>query len=781
MRCQLVTLILDGNLEHQGFRVTAEVGAEGDRPAAVVTGTLPTDPVLQQQLQAWQQCYRQLDTPTRIRPKEIVYVGSIQRVAACQQAAQKLQQQFNQWLSAAAFRPIDRRLREELQPDDIVRVLVRTANPDLQQLPWHLWEFLEHYPQAEVALSAAQFKRPAIAPGNSTQVNVLAILGHSAGIDVSRDRALLTALPQAHVTFLVEPQRQDINDQLWERPWHVLFFAGHSESAAATGRIFINPHDSLTLEELRYGLRRAIANGLQLAIFNSCDGLGLVPALEQVNLPQLIVMRQPVPDRIAQLFLTYLLPAYAAGQPLPLALRQARERLQGLEGDFPCASWLPVLVQTVPDPPPTWPQLQGDTQSSPLASPPTSPAAPLVSDRRRGHIALVASVAASVLILAVRSLGGLQPAELRAYDRLLQQRLPRATPERLLVVEATEADINRYGYPLPDAVLAQVIERLQPYEPRLIGLDIFRDRPEENSPLAPLLAAQNNLVGLCSVRLGQGDGIAPPPSLPTERLGFSNVVEDHDGVMRRHLLFMTPEIDDPCATEFSLSAQLAIQYLDAQGIEPQILPDERLQLGRAQFAPLQSHSGPYHQLDHWGFQVWLNYTATETFVQQISVADLLTQNIDLESLENYIVLIGMSAPVSNPTDFFLTPAGANQWPRQQTEGVLLHAQMVNHLLTAALDGRSPIRVWPAGVELVWITAWCGLGGLVGWRGRRLSVAAIAAGGSVLLLYGIAWGLLNLSWWVPLVPAAIGSTLATVVTVASAHGLDHSQLRKKLPS
>ncbi|MEL6763646.1 MAG: CHASE2 domain-containing protein [Cyanobacteria bacterium J06607_6] len=246
-------------------------------------------------------------------------------------------------------------------------------------------------------------------------------------------------------------------------------------------------------------------------------------------------------------------------------------------------------------------------------------------------------------------------------------------------------------------------------------------------------------------------------------------------------MFMTPEVDDPCATEFSLSARLAIQYLDAEGIQPQILPDERLQLGQATFAPLQSHSGPYHNLDHWGFQVWLNYAATETFVQQISVSDLLTQNIDLESLENHIVLIGMSAPVSNPTDFFLTPAGANQWPQQQTEGVLLHAQMVNHLLTAALDGRSPIRVWPMGVELVWIAAWCGLGGLVGWRWRRLSVAAIAAGGSVLLLYGIAWGLLNLSWWVPLVPAAIGTTLATVGTFASAHGLDHAQLRKKLPS
>ncbi|MGD1943104.1 MAG: CHASE2 domain-containing protein, partial [Leptolyngbyaceae cyanobacterium] len=550
-------------------------------------------------------------------------------------------------------------------------------------------------------------------------------------------------------------------------------------SAEATGRIFINPHDSLTLEELRYGLRRAIANGLQLAIFNSCDGLGL----EQVNLPQLIVMRQPVPDRIAQLFLTYLLPAYATGHPLPLALRQARERLQGLEGDFPCASWLPVLVQTVPDPPPTWPQLQGGTQSSPLASPTTSPAPPLVRDRRRGSIALVASIAASVLVLAVRSLGGLQPAELRAYDRLLQQRLPHATPERLLVVEATEADINRYGYPLPDAVLAQVIERLQPYEPQLIGLDIFRDRPEPDSPLPALLAEQDNLVGLCSVRTGSEDGqsgIAPPPQLPADRLAFSNVVEDHDGVMRRHLLFMTPQGDDPCGTPFSLSALLAIKYLYAEGIEPQNLSDERLQLGRATFAPLHSQSGPYHNLDHWGFQVWLNYTEMETGFRQISVTDLLTQNPDLESLENHVVLIGMSAPVSNPTDYFLTPMGATRWPRQQTAGVLLHAQMVNHLLTAALDGRSPLRTWPAWGEVLWIVAWGGGGGLIGWRWQRLSWGAIATGTAVLLLYGIAWGLLNLGWWVPLLPAALSTTLAASGTLIGQHRLVNAPTRRKSP-
>ncbi|MDB9524541.1 CHASE2 domain-containing protein [Oscillatoria sp. CS-180] len=780
MRHQFVTLTLNGNLEHHGFRVMVEMGIEGQRPDAVVTGQLPANSILRNALREWQQQYRQLDTPTRIRPKEIVYVGSMQRVAACRQAAKTLAQQFNQWLAAEGLRSIDQRLREELNTQDIVRVLVRTTNRDLYHLPWHLWDFLQRYPQAEVTLGSPQFKRPEIAPPTTKQVNILAILGHSDGIDISRDRALLSQLPNANVTFLVEPQRQAINDQFWERSWDILFFAGHSDSADMTGRIFLNPQESLTLEELSYGLRRAIANGLQLAIFNSCDGLGLAQALESLNLPQMIVMRQPVPDRIAQLFLTYLLPTYAMGQPLPLALRQARERLQGIENEFPCASWLPVLMQTVPDAPPTWQQLQ---QAEPESRSPQSQIAiaEISSNPGRWQPALLATLITAVLVLVVRSLGGLQPWELRAYDRLLQQRLPQSTPERLLVIEATEADVNRYGYPLPDQVLADVIERLRPYEPRLIGLDIFRDRPEANSPLQALFETQENLVGLCNAQIGiQGDqsGIAPPPNLSEDRLGFSNVAEDHDGVIRRHLVFMTPEADDPCATRFSLSALLAMEYLEMADVEQQILPDERLQLGQAIFAPLHSHSGPYHNLDHWGFQVLLNYADTETFVQQISVTDLLTQDLDFESLENYVVLIGMSAPVSNPTDYFLTPEGANRWPREQIAGVLLHAQMVNHLLTAALDGRSPIQIWPQWAEMIWIAGGCGLGGLVGWRYRRLRVAAIVAGGTVLLIYGIAWGLLNLGWWIPWVPAAIGSPLATAGVFASAYGLEQARRSRK---
>ncbi len=58
-------------------------------------------------------------------------------------------------------------------------------------------------------------------------------------------------------------------------------------------------------------LRKAISRGLQLAIFNSCDGLGLANDLAELNIPQIIVMRSPVPDLVAQEFLKHFLKAFS--------------------------------------------------------------------------------------------------------------------------------------------------------------------------------------------------------------------------------------------------------------------------------------------------------------------------------------------------------------------------------------------------------------------------------------------------------------------------------------
>ena len=137
-----------------------------------------------------------------------------------------------------------------------------------------------------------------------------------------------------------------------------MFFAGHSQTEGQTGRIYLNEHstnNSLTIEQLQASLKIAIANGLKLAIFNSCDGLGLANTLEKLHIPTIIVMREPVPNRVAQEFFKHFLTAFAVcHQSLNLSVRQAREQLELIERDFPGASWLPAICQNPAVEPPNW-------------------------------------------------------------------------------------------------------------------------------------------------------------------------------------------------------------------------------------------------------------------------------------------------------------------------------------------------------------------------------------------------------------------------------------------
>ncbi|NJN60346.1 MAG: CHAT domain-containing protein [Coleofasciculaceae cyanobacterium RL_1_1] len=143
------------------------------------------------------------------------------------------------------------------------------------------------------------------------------------------------------------PNREDVNDQLWDQGWDIIFFAGHSTSQTDEAKILLNAHGGyLTVNDLWHGLRRALENGLKLAIFNSCDGLGLAKGLDDRQIPFTIVMRDAIADGVAQHFLRHFLNAFIRENlSLPEAVRNAREKLHVFRDRLPCPSWLPVIVQ----------------------------------------------------------------------------------------------------------------------------------------------------------------------------------------------------------------------------------------------------------------------------------------------------------------------------------------------------------------------------------------------------------------------------------------------------
>lgn len=745
---KLVTLKLEGDLETHGFHVLLEIGAEGARPDIEAIGSLPPNPNLLQQLQKWQESYRLMDAPSRIQPLEINYVGSFNTVDTCQQAAKTLGEQLKAWLSSPSFTPIDQPLREELSSTDTVRLVIRTTNSHLQHLPWHLWDLVDRYPQVEIALGTPTLKRLEERPVKHSSVRILAILGDSSGIDVAADRQLLEAIPGAEVTFLVEPQRQQITDQLWEQPWDLLFFAGHGRTEDGAGKIFINPQESLTLEELKYGLREAVRQGLQLAIFNACDGLGLATALAPIGLPQMILMREPVPDRVAQTFLKYFLDAYVTGDSLYLASRQARERLQGLEDKFPSASWLPIIFQVNPALPKRWSQ---------LTVTPTKENIPKRGTLMGGlplKTLLTIGAVVTASIGTLRWTGVLQRLELAAYDQLMRQQPAPTVDQRVLVVEATREDVNAFGYPLPDDVLALAIEQLKPYNPRVISLDIFRPQVVPSTPLGQQFQKNNNVVALCSFGQGGGnqEGIAPPPDLPATQVGFSNVVVDPDGVLRRQLLFAQPNATSSCASQASLAMLTTLHYLDAEGIQLETIRDQELRLGAATLNPLEAHSGGYQGVEAQGFQMLLRYGEFRK-TERIGLSELLSGTADLDTLENHAVVIGMSAPDSNPTDYFVTPLGAT-WSQTKVPGIDIHAQIINYLLAAALDNQALLKSSPVWVDWLWIAGGALIGCGLTVKRRAWTIWLLSLGLATLALYGISWWLFAMGWWLPLVPGAL---------------------------
>lgn len=755
---KLVVLKLDGDLEHQGFRVTLEIGSDFARPEIEISGNLPPAPDLATYLRQWQQNYCSLGMPSRIKPQEIIYDGYIKtRVSECCQKAKVLTECLQRWLDSEEFRRINNTLREELKRDEVIRVLISSDNPELQRIPWHLWDFFNRYSLAEFALSATASQTPP-KPPRKLRVRVLAILGNSRGIDVKLDRQLLENLPLSETVFLVEPQRKELNNYLWQQ-WDILFFAGHSETANDTGRIYINKTDSLTIEELEYGLKRAIEQGLQLAIFNSCDGLGLARQLACLHIPQMIVMRERVPDEVAQEFLKHFLVAFSGGQSVYLASRQAREKLQGLEDRFPNATWLPVIFQNPKVVPLTWKELS----------------TPKIESKRQILTVLVASVLIASIVMGVRYWGMLQPSELQAYDHLMQLRpaLESSDP-RLLIVTVDEADIhyqNQKGMKrqgsLSDKALAQLLQKLEQYQPTTIGIDIYRDFSVDPSypDLITRLKQDNRIYAVCKVPADADDapdGIHPPYEVPTERQTFSDFVADEDEVARRQLLYLTPPAKSPCTAENALSLQLARHYLLDKGIKADITSQGDLQIGKVVFKPLKEHTSGYQKVGAIGYQVLLNYRSSgdqKKIADSISLRDVLNNNdqINPELLKNRIVLIGVTAP--STVDYWKTPVNKKKIP-----GVFVHAHMISHILSAVEDGRPLLWWWSWWVEALWVWGWSLVGGMIAWRYSKPMYLGLAVAGALLTLFGICFGIFTHAGWIPLVPPALTLILTAMAVV-----------------
>jgi CHASE2 domain-containing sensor protein/serine/threonine protein kinase len=371
-----------------------------------------------------------------------------------------------------------------------------------------------------------------------------------------------------------------------------------------------------------------------------------------------------------------------------------------------------------------------------------------------------ASLLATGVVEGLRQMGAMQPLELAAYDRLVQTHSNQSPDPRLLVVGITEADIQQQKrFPLADQTLADTIRQLQRYQPRAIGLDIYRDIPQApgNAALLAELKAPN-VVGITNL----ADPIVPaPPGMPSDRVGFNDVVLDADGVVRRNLWIT----DYAGADYYSFSLRLALLYLAKDGITLQSSPRDRTlaQLGKTELHPLDRQAGGYHNLDDRGYQLLLTYRHVP-IAQQVSLGDVLAGKLKPEQVKDKIVLIGTTA--ANAKDLFLTPDSPLQQTTPRTPGVLIHAHMLNQFLTAATTGNATLWYWSDWQETLWIGGWAIVGSLVGWQIlRRPDLTLLACVGLAAGAVAITVVCFQHQGWIPIAaPIASLGIASTVVIV-----------------
>jgi adenylate cyclase len=381
------------------------------------------------------------------------------------------------------------------------------------------------------------------------------------------------------------------------------------------------------------------------------------------------------------------------------------------------------------------------------------------------------SLVVFAIIIGLRQMQKLEYLELAGYDWLvrLKPKISEINPH-IVIIGVSEEDIRKYGWPLSDGKLAEALTILSRYNPRAIGVDIFRDI--KVPPGSDLLdAAWRNHPNIIGVMLGFGkkDGVPPPfplrnpddDGLKEGQVGFNDILVDPGGTVRRGLLF----IDDGEKAYYSFSLRLALHYLQKEGIVPQPDPfnPEFIRIGQTTIKPLTQHDGGYVRADAKGYQFLIDFHEDSQSFEAFSLSSLYAGEAGLEKIRDKVVLIGVIA--QSVKDIFYTPLSRSKHPQQQVPGVVLHAHMVSQLLRYGHDEGFPIKSLQQAQEILWILLWCVIGSAAGLFVRSpwyLSMTALAMLLGLILIAHFAFikGL-----WIPLVPPTIGYFLSASLVTA----------------
>jgi len=392
--------------------------------------------------------------------------------------------------------------------------------------------------------------------------------------------------------------------------------------------------------------------------------------------------------------------------------------------------------------------------------------------------ALKALVGANIIVAAIilaRGQGWLQPFELLIYDALRVSWAGHEASSRIFLVGGNEDDITDFDWPLRDGELADLLERIVSWTPRVIGVDIYRDKPKPpgTERLTAVLARHKEIVWTFKLQEGTQRVIPPPAVLRgTDRAVLADFIPDPGNVIRRALLYAGDE------NYTAMGMELGLRYLADDNIRPAPAPGEDIRLGKAVIAPLDVTRGPYTRLDSGGYQILLDYHGGSDPFPLKSIGEIMRSDEAAPLVRGRVVIVGVTS--ESVKDSFSTPFNTGFNSEQQMNGIVVHAHVADQLIREAIGDTAVLRGFSRGVEDLWIWAWAMAGMALGLLIRYTIPAVCASAAGLLGLAGIVYVAFGAAVLLPVLPAAIawiGSTGLTNRIMHAASNRTRALLRK----
>ena len=320
----------------------------------------------------------------------------------------------------------------------------------------------------------------------------------------------------------------------------------------------------------------------------------------------------------------------------------------------------------------------------------------------------------SFSIITIHQFGMIHNIELANYDFLFHLQQQEPVDERIALVEWDENSINTLQESIiSDNTLNLILSKILKYNPKIIGLDLYRDIPvssfkldrEANiqayNSLNQTFMLNSNIIGIQKIIFPK---IEPTPVLAKDgRVAASDLYQDFDVRVRKAYTFPNVDIDGNPTEIPYIGVALAYQYLAKDGwladnvVDGLNIHKHNKSLVFKKF-PTKLSAGKFVKDDsQWKFLLNWRKTKLNNNFQSISVAEILKESKNLDNLfRDRLVIIGNVTSYNGDTH--RTPLDRFSTQEELMNGVEIVAQVSSSIISAALDDRNLIHPAPLWVE-----------------------------------------------------------------------------------